>query len=192
MRERLLAVELAEAAARLDSDDDIVLTVLAAAYSMCGDPHRAGPLIEKALLLNPNSAWTWQRSGWMNVYLERHDLALDHFNRGIRISPLDPLNFNSFFGMGAARLGLGQFEEAATLIKKSISMEPGALFLHRMLAVALAHAGRQEEAREAMRQYLRANPDMTIARYIQSTPTTRMPAFQRMTVEGLRMAGMPE
>ncbi len=63
-----------------------------------------------------------------------------------------------------------------------------------MLAVALAHAGRQEEAREVMRQYLRANPDMTIARYLQMTPaaTTGMPAFQRMYVEGLRMAGMPE
>ncbi|MBX9945530.1 MAG: adenylate/guanylate cyclase domain-containing protein [Reyranella sp.] len=194
VRERLLAVQLAEAAARLDGDDEIVLTVLAAAYSMCGDHPRAGPLIEKALLLNPNSAWTWQRSAWLNVYLERYDLALAHFNHGMRISPLDPLNFNSFLGIGTAYLGLGQFEEAATCIKKSISTEPGALFQHRMLAVALAHAGRQEEAREVMRQYLRANPDMTIARYLQMTPaaTTGMPAFQRMYVEGLRMAGMPE
>ncbi|MBX9945531.1 MAG: adenylate/guanylate cyclase domain-containing protein [Reyranella sp.] len=190
-RERLLAVQLAEAAARLDSDDEVVLAVLAAAYSLSGDHARAGPLIEKALLLNPNSAWTWQRSGWLNLYLERYELALEHFNRSMRISPLDPLNFNCFFGMGAAYLGLRQFEEAATCVKKSMSMHSETLFAHRMLAVALAHAGRQEEARDVMRKYLRAHPDMTIARYRQMTSAASA-EFLSMYVEGLRMAGLPE
>ncbi len=190
-RERLLAVQLAEAAARLDSDDEVVLAVLAAAYSLSGDHARAGPLIEKALLLNPNSAWTWQRSGWLNLYLERYELALEHFNRSMRISPLDPLNFNCFFGMGAAYLGLRQFEEAATCVKKSMSMHSETLFAHRMLAVALAHAGRKEEARDVMRKYLRAHPDMTIARYRQMTSAASA-EFLSMYVEGLRMAGLPE
>jgi adenylate cyclase len=191
VRERLLAIQLAETAARLDSDDEIVLTVLAAAYSLSNDHARAGPLIEKALLLNPNSAWTWQRSGWLNFYLGHYDLALEHFSRGMRISPLDPLNFNSFLGMGAAYLGLEQFEEAATCIKKGMSMQPGATFAHRMLAVALAHAGRREEAHEVVRQYLHARPDMTIAAALQATPTTNT-AFLNMYGEGLRMAGLPE
>jgi len=168
--DRLLAVQLAEAAARLDSEDEVVLAVLAAAYSLSGDHTRAGPLLEKALLLNPNSAWTWQRSGWHNFYLERYELALEHFDRGIRISPLDPLNFNGVFGMGGAYLGLGWFEDAVTTIRKCMSMQPEARFAQRMLAVALAHAGRTDEAREIIGQYPRVHPNMTITRYRQTTP----------------------
>ena len=42
-----------------------------------------------------------------------------------------------------------------------------------------------------MLKYLRAHPDMTIARYRQMT-TSSSAEFLSMYVEGLRMAGMPE
>ena len=67
-RDRERAVALAEEAARLDSDDPFVLTTLSGAYTLIGRLDRASTLIEKALRLDPNSAWAWQRSGWLHSY----------------------------------------------------------------------------------------------------------------------------
>src|SRR5262249_17509004 len=139
LQERSEAIRLAEAAARLDSDDPLVLTVLGAAYTLCAQLSLASPLIEKALLLNPNSAWSWQRSGWLNQCLERYDMSIEHFERSIRISPLDPFNFNAFIGIGASHFGAARYEECARWVQKGISARPSATFAYRILAPALAH-----------------------------------------------------
>ena len=80
-RDRETAVSLAQRAARLDSDDPLVLTALSAAYTLVRRLDLAGPLLEKALVIDPNSAWAWQRSGWLKVYLDEPDLALQQFER---------------------------------------------------------------------------------------------------------------
>ena len=38
--------------------------------------------------------------------------AIRSFERGIRLSPFDPLLFSTFAGMGVAFIGLGRFDEA--------------------------------------------------------------------------------
>ena len=79
----------------------------------------AAPLLEKALLIDPNSAWAWQRServsshskrservdrslsrraarlasssaffGWLNMYLDNPEVSIEHFERSLRLSPL--------------------------------------------------------------------------------------------------------
>jgi hypothetical protein len=40
--------------------------------------------------LDPNSAWAWNRSGWLESYLDRADTAIEHFERALRLSPFDP------------------------------------------------------------------------------------------------------
>jgi hypothetical protein len=60
--DRQRAVELAEQAACLDSDDPLVLTALSAAYTLTRRHDLAAPPIERALVIDPNCAWAWQRS----------------------------------------------------------------------------------------------------------------------------------
>jgi len=38
--------------------------------------------------LDPN--WAWNRSGWLESYLDRADTAIEHFERALRLSPFDP------------------------------------------------------------------------------------------------------
>ena len=142
-------------------------------------------------MLDPNSAWAWQRSGWLNLYLDHPEVAIEHFNRGIRISPLDPLNFNAVFGIGAAHFSAARYEEAVASIQKGILMRPSATFAYRMLAPALAHLGRIDEARQAVKALLQAYPDATIARIAEINPNT-VPHFVNRSAEGLRKAGLPE
>jgi adenylate cyclase len=64
--DRIKAVNLAQEAASLDSDDPLVLTVLSAAFALVRKFDLGLAAIEKALALDPNSAWAWLRSGWAN------------------------------------------------------------------------------------------------------------------------------
>lgn len=190
-QERSETIRLAEEAARLDSEDTMVLTVLGAAYSIARQLSQASPLIEKALLLNPNSAWTWQRSGWLNLYLGQYDPAIEHFGRCIRISPLDALNFNAFFGIGASHFGASRYEEAVAWFRKAISARPSAVFIYRALASALAHLDQLEEARRAVDTFRSGYPDVTISMIVETLPFNA-PDFVNRYREGMRKAGLPE
>ena len=146
-RERDQALALAEAAARLDSNDPLVLTILSAAYTLSKRLDRALALIEKALRLDPNSAWAWQRSGWVRVHEGPAELAIEHFERGLRISPFDPINFNSYLGIGVAHFTAERYGEAVEWLRKGIEERPSAVWAYRLLAPAYALAGQLEEAR---------------------------------------------
>ena len=73
-------------------------------------------MLEKALILDPNSAWAWNRSGCLESYLDRADTAIEHFARALRLSPFDPMNFNAFIGIGGAHFVAGQYGDAVPLV----------------------------------------------------------------------------
>jgi adenylate cyclase len=191
LEERSEAIRLAEEAARLDSEDPMVLTALGAAYSIARRTAQALPLLEKALLLNPNSAWTWQRSGWLKLYLGQYDPAIEHFDRSIRISPLDVLNFNAFFGIGCSHFGESRYEEAVVWLRKAISARPSAVFIYRVLASALAHLDRLDEAQQAVDTFRSSYPDVTISKIVEALPMNP-PDYVNRFCEGIRKAGLPE
>ncbi len=191
LQERSEAIRLAEEAVRLDSEDPMVLTALGAAYSIARRAAQASPLIEKALILNPNSAWTWQRSGWLKLYLGQFDTAIEHFDQSIRISPLDVLNFNAFFGIGCSHFGGFRYEEAVAWLDKSLAARPSAVFVYRVLASALAHLDRLDEARQAVNTFRGAFPEVTISRIVETLPMNSQEYVNRFC-EGIRKAGLPE
>jgi cytochrome c-type biogenesis protein CcmH/NrfG len=57
-----------------------------------GEHAAAASAIERALALNPNSAHAWMVSGWAQCMLNNPDSAIDSLRRGLRLSPLDPLD----------------------------------------------------------------------------------------------------
>ncbi len=187
---RARAAELAERAAKVDRDDPLVLTTLGAAHTMAGDLDRAGTLIEEALRRDPNSAWAWQRSGWFHTYRGLTDIAIEHFAKGLRISPFDPINFNSHIGTGTAHFCAGDYESAIEWIRKGLNLQPDATWAHRILAPALVHAGRLEEAQQSAGILLARHPDFTIKSHMLN-PLFRKTPFLPRIVEGLRLAGFP-
>ena len=56
-----------------------------------GDIKAGTALVDHALQLNPNLGVAWQRSGWLRVYAGDCELAIEHLERAMRLSPLDPL-----------------------------------------------------------------------------------------------------
>ena len=189
--ERSAALRLAKEAARLDSDDPLVLTILASAHAVGREFTEAVPLIDRAVQLDPNSAWAWHHSGWIRNFLNQPDLAIEHFQRSIRISPLDPYNFDAAIGIGIAHFHAERFAEAASWVRQGIAEKPSATWAWRIVAAAFANLGRLDEAREALACLVQAHPGITIAA-IKQASMPPSPSFQHALFDGLRAAGLAD
>ncbi len=62
---------------------------------------------------------------------------------------------------------------------------------HAVLAAALAHAGRIDEARVSAQEAMRELPDLSLS-YLKKTLPTKDPGGLDPYLDGLRMAGLPE
>jgi adenylate cyclase len=184
-------LRLAKLAGDMNNDEPLVLTMLCAAHSVIGDHTIASALIEKAIALDPNSAIAWHRSGWLNVFLIRPEVGIEHFHRAMRLSPFDPMNFNCLIGIGCAHSVAERYEEALVWIRKGMLERPDLVWPLRQVAVCLGQLGRIAEAREVIKKYREAEPDITISRVMAIT-TYRDADVLRRQVEGLRKAGLPE
>lgn len=168
------------------------LVAIAAALGMTGLDHdRAGQLLERALSLDPNSAWGWMRLGWNNVYRKEIAAGLAAFDRAETLSPRDPFFFNFQFGRAYA-MGLAEnYDEAIRLVKLGLTAGPGVTWAYRDLASFCANAGRKEEADDAVAALMQSYPGLTIKRVVDSMPPATH-ARHQMFIDGLRQAGVPE
>ena len=106
----------------------------------------------------------------------------------MRLSPVDPILDRVLVGMGTAFIELRRFDEAIVAGKKALRVNPSFSVAHRCLASAFAHLGRDAEAREAAARLLEVDPAFTISSWIARGGRSNA----KLTIEGLRKAGLPE
>src|SRR5262249_55415688 len=106
------AARLVRFALSLDESDETVLRAagLNAGY-LEGDYETGIDLVDRAVASNPNDAVTWRSRGWIYKMAGRHEEAIQSFERGIRLSPLDPGRHNNLAGIGVALVELRRFEK---------------------------------------------------------------------------------
>jgi adenylate cyclase len=184
-----LARKLAERAAELSGDDPLILAVLGAVHTMLGNLGTARVLLERALALDPNGAWAWSRLGYVESLSEQPERAIENFERALRLSPLDPMNFNTIVGMGFARQAGQDYDKAVALYRRALEDRPHAAWIYRYLASALCDAGRMPEAKEVFAEMMRNYPGLTVTKFRQAMPPT--PTVNRM-VDNLRRLGLPD
>ena len=152
---RAQALELADRAADLSTNDPLILAVLGTVHTLARHYGAAQVVLERAVALDPNAAWALSRLGWLNVYVDRPDDAKVHFEKALQLSPLDPINFNNYVGIGTAQQVAGDDNAAADLYIRALQERPNAPWDHRNLATALHAAGRFNEARASLRHAAR-------------------------------------
>ena len=162
---RSRALKLADRAASLSTDDPLILAVMGAVHTFARNYGVARVMLERAITLDPNAAWALSRLGWLDVYADRPDEAKAHFEKALRLSPLDPINFNNLVGLGSACQVAGDDNGAADNYIRALQERPNATWIHRNLAPALYGAGRLEEAKASIAALLAAQPNITIQRY---------------------------
>ena len=133
---------------------------------LSGDFDTAREMVDRAVALNPNSSRAWEQRGWTYLIAGQPEEAIRSFERAIRLSPFDPLLFSTFAGMGVAFIGLGRFDEAVAAAKKASARTRLIPSAYRCLASALAHLGREAEAKEAVAGLLELEPDFRISEWV--------------------------
>ena len=184
------ALDHAERAANLSSEDPLILAVLGAVHTFARNFGVARVLLERAISLDENAAWARSRLGWLEVYADRPDSALPHFEHAIRLSPLDPMNFNNFVGIASAYQVAEDYNTSADYFRRALIERPTAHWIQRNLAPVLLAAGRDAEAMESREVLMAEFPDLTIERF-KNAMVFSPAALERISVY-LRRLGVPE
>lgn len=188
--ERTQALRLAQRAASISQDDPMVLAILGAAHTIVRDYRIAGEHLAKSLTLDPNYAWGWNRSGWLNVHRGQPDLAIEQFERAMRLSPLDPAGFVCLFGISDAHFLKGNYLDTIAWGEKGLRRHPDADWHLRVLVPAYFHSGHLQEGQIAFRKMMERYPALTIAKVADALPFS--PDMMTRILDGLRKAGLPE
>lgn len=186
--ERLL--DLSRRGERMGEEDPLVLTALGAAQTFVRNLGEARVLLERAVRIDPNSAWAWSRLGWLKCYLDLPTDAIEHFDRAIRLSPNDPMAFNGYFGLGAAYAVAGDTPHAIEYYERGLRENPAAVWIYRDLAGQYAAAGRMDDARDGVAALLELYPGLTVGHVREALIFSR-PVLDAMC-DRLRLAGLPD
>jgi TolB-like protein/AraC-like DNA-binding protein/tetratricopeptide (TPR) repeat protein len=187
--EKAHALRLIQRAAILGADDPLVVTAQCAVYTMIGEHDTAAILLERALAVDPTSAWAWERSGWLKTYIGEVDTAIRHFQRAIQLDVPHSPNASRFIGIGCAHFDAGRYEAGAFWMRRATVEQPGTVWVNRTLSVSYARMGEQIAARDSLEALLRYRPDLTIAQVVGALPFRR--GFMDRVAEGLDDLGLP-
>ena len=109
----------------------------------------------------------------------------------IRLNPMDPSIFFRYSGIAMAHFMAGRYSEASQWARKSVHRKPSWRGGHALLASSLAQINLFEEAKEAVKNYLKNFPNETISD-LQMVFKIRRPDKAHQFEEGLRKSGLPE
>jgi tetratricopeptide (TPR) repeat protein len=117
------------------------------------------------------------------------ELALESFDRMLRLSPLDPLRGPAWNGRAFALFCLDRFAEGQESATRAVQVLKD---VHTLGALVLNYVGadRIEEAREAVARLLQVQPSFRASSSIEAFPV-RSPVFRDRMVQALQDAGLP-
>jgi len=147
--------------------------------------------IDRALSLSPNLLMVQFCAGMIRSFVGKGDAALGHFERAMRISPLDPGMGAFIVGTGLAHLICGRYDEALAAGKRTVQESPTFASGHRLMVIALGNLDRIEEAKLAAQRMLELAPNFTVSRS-QSVSPFKDPEFRKRSAEIFLAAGVPK
>jgi len=185
-RNRGEGIDLARRALQTAGDDPGVLAAAAHVLGHFGeDINAALALVDRSLALNPSFARGWYWSGILRYMAGQPDLALEHFDNFLRLSPRDRWPAHQA-GIGAALFFSRRFEEAAAMLLRSLQELPNFTHTYRFLAACYAHMGRLEEAREMIKRLRALTPVVVpdFSRYRDQQQRELLLSGLRLAIDG--------
>jgi tetratricopeptide (TPR) repeat protein len=180
---RRKAIDLARQALQTGENDPGVLANVALVRAHFGEDIGAViGLIDRALALNPSYARGWYVSSALRLFVGQPDLAIEHLDTSLRLSPRERLGAHLIL-MGVAYFLKRQFDEAAAKLLLAVQDEPGYPDSYRFLAACHAHSGRIDEARAIVAR-LRAITSHVMPSHLP----WRNPEDRELFLSGLRLA----
>jgi TolB-like protein/class 3 adenylate cyclase len=181
--DRRKAAAFARRALQVAGDDPRVLADAAYALAFLGEDIGAMmALVDRALALNPSFARGWYISGGLRLLAGQLDIAIEHAEKSLRLSPRERVGWGHFV-IGAAQFFSRRFEEAVQQFLLTMQEDPSATTSYRVLAACYAHMGRMEEAREVIARLRLITPNV-----MPTVSLLRNPDHRELYLSGVRMA----
>jgi Tfp pilus assembly protein PilF len=151
---------------------------------------------ETAIALGANDEWSPGQLGWTLLFLGQPEAGLIEGEKHLRLSPRDPNVWGTYMILGCCRLLLNQVDRAIEPLIKSRAGNPRPWFTHFALAAATGLKGDLDEAKAALAESLKLNPEVdSLARFRARRPWGNpryWTLFEKTAAAGLRQAGLPD
>jgi DNA-binding SARP family transcriptional activator len=155
------------------------------------DFDRALAFFDRALRLNPSSAFNWALSALTYCYIGEPDAALQRMKRYRELA--SPELYFSYFETvyTIAYTFKGDYERAALAGRRAVEANPNFTPGYKPLIASLGHLGLVGEAQLYLRKLLALEPNFTVEKFGQIYSFKKANDRERY-MEGLRLAGVPE
>jgi TolB-like protein len=176
-------IEVARRALRVAGDDPFIIANAAISLALFGeDIATTIALVDHCLQLNPNFARGWHLSGQLRLWAGQYDLAIEHFETSMRLSPHENRSGN-YHNIGTGHFFARRTEKAAEMLGLSLQEKSEWPPTLRFMASCLAHLGRLKEAQELVKRLQAITPVV-----IPTAEHWRIPEDREYYLEGLRLA----
>jgi len=152
----------------IDGGADVPLALAVAAAvraALTRDHDRALAAVDRAVMINPNAAAVLGFDAVTRCLCGAYDKAIEHAEKAIHLSPLEPLVYHATFALALACLFTDRNEEAVTHARKAIESNRHFALPYCVLALGCARLGRREEAVEAVYRLIAAAPSFRIGNW---------------------------
>jgi adenylate cyclase len=189
--DRETAKRLAKVALAEGTDVPLALAVGGAVRAaLTRDHDSALAAVDRASMISPNAAIVLGFDAITRCLCGVYDKAIEHAEKAIHMSPLEPLIYHAAFALALACLFTGDNETALTHARKAIEGNRNLAFPYFVLALGCARLGQREEAEQAVRQLITAAPNFSVGtlRRIRFADAARLTA----DLDQLRAAHLPD
>src|SRR5262249_15931325 len=115
-------------------------------------------LIDRSLELNPSSAISWSRSGWLRLWAGQLDLGIGHSENSRRLNRVGASAGSC--GIAVGHFFAGRLEKAIVMLRLSLQENPTWPPCYRFLASCCAHLGLLDEARAIVKRLRDITPSV--------------------------------
>jgi adenylate cyclase len=183
---------LAAKAAEVGRDEPFALASAGFALAnIVGDLDAGASLIERALDLNPSGSLPLIQCGFVRIWLGQPEIAIEHLQKAMRLSPVDTLMFMMHTGMAFAHFTAGRDEEAFGWAEKALQRNPFLSPATRIAAASAALLGRSADATKYLALLRQLDPGLRVANIGERVKLRRAEDRERLS-DGLSKAGLPE
>jgi len=118
--------------------------------------------VDRATMINPNAAAVLGFDALTRCLCGAYDKAIEHAEKALRLSPMEPLVYHAEVAFGSACLLTGRAEEAVSHARKAIEGNRNFALPYCVLALGSEQLGRREDAEEAIRQLRATAPSFRL------------------------------
>jgi len=175
----------------LDAESARCQLSLGFAYFVTGKQAESVAAFERAVRLDPSLGAAYGWLGMAQAITGRPEEAIANLEKARRLDPHAPATQSYLVYTAWAHFAAGRYDEAVAEALRAVEMEPRDALAHRTVAASYAQLGRLEEARSALGEELRLEPDLSLQKVRRQSGISESDFLERW-LDGLRKAGLQE